>query len=248
MDIHKPKPWRGVRDFLKEYLIIVIGVLTALAGEQVVEMLHRSGQARLAEHAMRLELAEDDGPQAYGRVLIGRCFHTQAALIHDNAAAAPADQLRKWAGAYYPPVRSWDSEAWKAVASSDAGAFMGAERLVAWSAAYRVVPGLNDMNNQESELAAELRDALPPSGEPSAADRQNLKRLAGMLQFWNDRLVRGSQLFLARTRLLGAAVPVPTQQALLSQARALYGDCATAPDPNAPAAAQKLSADLRGLH
>lgn len=31
MDIHKPKPWHGVREFLKEYLIIVVGVLTALA-------------------------------------------------------------------------------------------------------------------------------------------------------------------------------------------------------------------------
>ena len=27
MDIHKPKPWHGVGEFLKEYLVIVIGVL-----------------------------------------------------------------------------------------------------------------------------------------------------------------------------------------------------------------------------
>ena len=40
MDIHKPKPWHGLREFLKEYLIIVVGVLTALAGEQAVEWLH----------------------------------------------------------------------------------------------------------------------------------------------------------------------------------------------------------------
>jgi len=37
MDIHKPKPWHGVREFLKEYLIIVVGVLTALAAESAVE-------------------------------------------------------------------------------------------------------------------------------------------------------------------------------------------------------------------
>ncbi len=40
MDIHKPKPWHGVREFLKEYVIIVVGVLTALAAEQVVDRLH----------------------------------------------------------------------------------------------------------------------------------------------------------------------------------------------------------------
>ena len=32
MDIHKPKPWHGFREFLKEYAIIVVGVLTALGG------------------------------------------------------------------------------------------------------------------------------------------------------------------------------------------------------------------------
>jgi len=40
MDIHKPKPWRGVREFLKEYVIIVVGVMTALGAEQGAEWLH----------------------------------------------------------------------------------------------------------------------------------------------------------------------------------------------------------------
>jgi hypothetical protein len=40
MDIHKPKPWHGLREFLKEYAIIVVGVLTALGAEQAVEWLH----------------------------------------------------------------------------------------------------------------------------------------------------------------------------------------------------------------
>ena len=25
MDLHKPKPWHGLREFLKEYVIIVVG-------------------------------------------------------------------------------------------------------------------------------------------------------------------------------------------------------------------------------
>jgi type II secretory pathway pseudopilin PulG len=247
MDIHKPKPWRGVREFLKEYVIIVVGVLTALAGEQVVEQLHRSEEARLAERAMRLELGQDDGQQAYARVLITRCSDDRIAQIHDGAFGAPADQLRKWTASYVPPFRSWDSEAWKAVVSSDIGKFMGAERLVDWSAAYRTMPGLSELNAHESEPAAELRDALPPSGEPSGADRQNLRRLAGLLRLANDRMSRGSELFLVRTRRLDATVAVATQQTLLSQARALYGDCAVAPDLLAPAAAGDPRANLLGI-
>ena len=61
MDIHKPNPWHGWREFLKEIGTIVIGVLIALAGEQLVERLHHGEQAKLAERAMRLELGEDDG-------------------------------------------------------------------------------------------------------------------------------------------------------------------------------------------
>jgi hypothetical protein len=33
MDLHKPRPWHSLREFLKEYLIIVVGVLTALGAE-----------------------------------------------------------------------------------------------------------------------------------------------------------------------------------------------------------------------
>jgi hypothetical protein len=34
MDINRPKPWRGLREFLKEHLIIVVGVLMALAAAE----------------------------------------------------------------------------------------------------------------------------------------------------------------------------------------------------------------------
>ena len=245
MDIHKPKPWHGLRDFVKEIGTIVIGVLIALAGEQIVERLHKGDQARLAERAMRLELSDDDGPQAYGRVVIFRCLDSQLAQIHESAASAPADQLRRWVAAYAPPVRTWDIDAWKLVVSSDVGNFMGADRLMAWSAAYRAVPRLNDTNLQESALAAQLREALPSTGEASTADRATLRRVAGELRFWNIGIARGSELFLTRAERLGASVPETTKQALLRQAHDLFGDCATAPDFAAPRAGNP-QANLRG--
>jgi hypothetical protein len=56
MEIHKPEPWRGWREFLKEYLIIVVGVLTALGGEQVVEQLHWQHVVHEAREAPPLSL------------------------------------------------------------------------------------------------------------------------------------------------------------------------------------------------
>src|SRR6185312_15125667 len=56
MDIHKPKRWHGLREFLKEYAIVVVGVLTALAAEQAVEWLHWRHQAQVAREAIAFDL------------------------------------------------------------------------------------------------------------------------------------------------------------------------------------------------
>jgi hypothetical protein len=55
VDIHKPKPWRGFREFLREYLIIVVGVATALGGEQLIEQLHWRHQVAAARAAVAPE-------------------------------------------------------------------------------------------------------------------------------------------------------------------------------------------------
>ena len=56
MDIHKPKPWHGLREFLKEYGIIVLGVLTALALEQGVEALHWRHEVETERSALLSEV------------------------------------------------------------------------------------------------------------------------------------------------------------------------------------------------
>ena len=61
LDIHKPKPWQGWREFLKEYAIVVIGVLTALAGEQAVEALHWRHEVADTREALSTELSNTLG-------------------------------------------------------------------------------------------------------------------------------------------------------------------------------------------
>src|SRR5262249_36040378 len=59
MDIHKPKPWHSLREFLKEYVIIVVGVLTALGAEQTAEWLHWRHQVAEARQELRHEVGLD---------------------------------------------------------------------------------------------------------------------------------------------------------------------------------------------
>jgi hypothetical protein len=59
MDLHKPKPIRNLREFLKEVGIIVLGVSIALAAEQGVERWREHRQYAEARDAMRAELGFD---------------------------------------------------------------------------------------------------------------------------------------------------------------------------------------------
>jgi hypothetical protein len=78
MDIHKPKPWHGWREFLKEYAIIVVGVLTALGAEQIVVAVDRHEQVEQARAALRREVRHDltyavlglRNDACYGKVLL----------------------------------------------------------------------------------------------------------------------------------------------------------------------------------
>ncbi len=59
MDIHKPRPWHGGRELLKEIGTIVVGVLIALGAEQAVEWQHHREEAAGARAAVRAEVAKN---------------------------------------------------------------------------------------------------------------------------------------------------------------------------------------------
>jgi hypothetical protein len=65
MHVHLPKVPHSWREFLKEYAIIVLGVLTALALEQAVESIHDRRIAREAQDAIQEEMREDIDRAAY---------------------------------------------------------------------------------------------------------------------------------------------------------------------------------------
>jgi hypothetical protein len=245
MHFDVPKPLHGWREFAGEVGIIVLGVLIALALEQVVDAYQWREKVGSAEGAMRIELADDDGLQAYARELIGECLDKEITSIRDSADMAPPEQLRKRAAAYEPPFRTWDSEAWKIVVASDVGSHMGADRLIAWSAPYRFLPQLTEDDQREARLVVQLRAELPATGDPSPADRKSLRLDAAQLRLANRRFVNTSQLMLTRMEVLDAQVPEPLQRELTAEARAMYGDCVVVPNLKAKASAGLLSANLR---
>jgi len=59
MDVHRPKPWHGWRELLKEVGTIVIGILIALGLEQAIEAIHEQKIADEARDAVRAEVREN---------------------------------------------------------------------------------------------------------------------------------------------------------------------------------------------
>ncbi|HLZ73858.1 hypothetical protein [Phenylobacterium sp.] len=96
MDIHKPKPWHNVREFLKEYVIIVVGVLTALGAEQAAERLHWAHEVKIARAEIAKEMSWTDRHFAYrvaAEPCIGRRLDALEAVIEKAAAHQPVPRL-----------------------------------------------------------------------------------------------------------------------------------------------------------
>jgi len=111
MDIHKPKPWHGVREFLKEYVIIVVGVLTALAAEQVVEGMRTREAVDALRDSLRTELVENRARWEANRSQ-DECVAKRLDAILTWAAASPPQALTTLVGVpitYNVHASAWDS-------------------------------------------------------------------------------------------------------------------------------------------
>lgn len=165
MDIHKPKPVHNLREFLSEISIIVIGVLIALTAEQVVESIHWRHAAQEADAAMRKELTEDDGPQAFERIAQSHCIDAQldtlqAALLTERDTGAPFRAVALHIPTYY----TWDADAYHQAMASSTLSHMSTARAYAWSSPYTLMADLDAASLREANDYSELRmiEVAPP--------------------------------------------------------------------------------------
>lgn len=229
MHFHFPKSLSGWREFGREVTIVVIGVLIALGLEQLVD--HQNWQRKIdrAAGVMRIELAGDDGPQAYARLAIAPCLDTAIGQLHDAAGVVPTARLRQLVSAYAPPFRTWESEGWQAALASDVGGHVRSDKLFQWSEPYLLIGSMNQMNARENDLVIDLRETLPPKGDPSAAELQELRRETAELRALNVDLAGAARLLHDAMRDNAIAVPRATEARLLREATARYGRCVRDP-------------------
>lgn len=229
VEIHKPKPVHGWREFISEVGIIVLGVLIALSAEQGVESIHWRHKVEAVKEAVRHELVEDDLPQAYARVVIGHCLGQQ--LDRLRLMAKPGSDgaaFLRAAALYSPPNRTWDTDALKLVEQSDLAAHLSTADLDAIQGPYRYVSRMEPVSQEEIASRVSLQRSRYGAGTLTVEDSAQISDTIDTLQIRNRALAASSFALLQKSEpLLGAQPSADVKRRVLMEAREVYGDCAS---------------------
>ena len=153
---HKPKPVHGWGDFLKEYAIIVLGVLTALTAEQVVEHFRWEGAVASGREALHREMAFDDGFMR-DRLLVAPCvdrnIQTMAAMIE---GASRTGMLPKTSLDIPFPGRRLEVSQWENERASQSLTHFPRNEMDVLGRYYAQIYGLRDWDDEEVRAWANL--------------------------------------------------------------------------------------------
>lgn len=226
---HKPKPWHGFREFLKEYGIIVLGVLTALAAEQVAEQAHWAERLRETRGQLHAELSADV-TSAVGWLAAGPCIDRQLdALGAAVLAARKSGTLVPPTTPYSPMLTVFRSDAWLNARSLQVSDHFSAEEMRRLSQTYFFISEFKDDIVQLHQEAA----ALLPLRQP--LDRMTPEEADGFSSRVGEARELQSRMHLAAIILVGSAGQVSVQadaaamQKRVQPLRERYGSCVSDP-------------------
>jgi hypothetical protein len=157
MDIHKPKPWHGWPELLKEIGTIVIGVLIALGAEQAVEALHTARKTAEAREAVRGEIAADLG-WMQSREAQQRCVDARLDELSAILTAAREGQphpVVQWVGRV--PNTPVSSRRWTAASQAGRVTLFDSGEQGAYATMYFVLDAFAAAEEQEQQPWATLR-------------------------------------------------------------------------------------------
>jgi len=203
MRVHGPKLFGDWRDFLREFAIIVLGVLTALLAQSVVEELSWRQKVEAALSDMDNELSVGDGPQAYTRLAIDRCVTTELDAIRNAVERGDRAGSRAKIDGLWLPRRTYDYLAREAAAASDVSSHMSSDRMLQYRIAYEVMPNMNRLAEKELSDQAHL-GALPRNGGPlETAEKLAAIDAVEALRADNDEMTREARFMLRRLKIIG---------------------------------------------
>lgn len=214
MHFHLPKPLHGWREFLGEVGIIVIGVLIALAAEQVVEELRWDRQLVETRKSLDSELA-DDRQLAIERIVVGECARSQLKAL---SALTNGDSFPDGIAPWKIPIglRLWGSSAWDAAAASGVVAHMSLAERNRYAQAFELVRGLADLHRKAFETINDL-GTLNEHLALTDVSRDRLQMEIARVRGLNSMMRLGSQQLIDHTTKMGIHVDADGYRELVKE-------------------------------
>jgi hypothetical protein len=231
MEVHKPKLIANWRELLKEWGIIVLGVLTALLAEQAVQSVAWSHKVDAAIADMDNELGSGDGPQAYARLTIHDCVAARLNSLRSAVERGDRAQSIALIDTIWLPERTYDSLAREAATASDVASHLPHDRMLQYRIIYEVIPDMDRLSDRELVDLSRLR-GLPRSG----GTLETPEKLAAIgaieaLRVDNDAISREARFALQHMRLNKLKLDTAFVRENVEEARPHYPAClAHAPD------------------
>lgn len=220
MDIHKPKPWHGWREFLKEYGIIVLGVLTALGAEQVVEGLHWRERTQLADENLRANLSVAAGPVQSG-VILQPCETEMLGRLEQALLATGEDwrppyiiHVGSQSAVLVEPTYMLGAEVWHDAQADGTANHFPSHRQQLYGDAYDRLAQLQASNDDASMAIAELNSLSAPRRIDPQSRTSYLRLIYRIRDHINVTAERGSY-FIHAAKALGVTIPDPAQDGIL---------------------------------
>ncbi len=240
MHIHKPKAAHSLREFASEIGVIAVGILIALAGEQLVESLHWRHEMEVMRESLHREIESNLTSAAY-RVMISPCFQARIAELGRKlddahgvwkADPAPDPVGRRYSAlpvAIVEPLYAWYSDGrWRTALASASLAHMSETERTAYSYSYRATDML--LKNQEDEISIAARlQPLAKDQSLSPSDKLAFEKDLAALDRLNVEITVDANKFIQGSRNSGL---VPAASSLKDEYKLLvaeFGACVSTP-------------------
>ena len=224
MEIHKPKPVHGWREWLTEVGIVVLGVLIALGAEQAVETLHWRHRVEQTEAQLHFELLRD-ARSSLTWLSSSPCQEARLAGLEAALMAARTSHRVEKVLPYKPNLWLWTNDAWLNARSLQVADHLQPEAVRRYTVAYFFPRELQSDIVEINQLAAELSPLREGLDQVTPAEADGFLRTIGLIRELKSRMDLGN------TRLLqaAAAMGVRPMEEDLRQARSdalqSYGPC-----------------------
>ena len=217
MKIKLPTPREGWRAFAGEVGVIVLGVLIALAAQEVVEELRWREEVSRTEDALAIEIATSvvhaGERQMVNRCLVERLTHL-IGKVNSSQGSWSADPMpisqallgvtavpAAYQAPYRTPNRPWSDSLWRAAQNGGVFNHMPRERLAAYSKIYARMDGLRKVNEVEQQVFPQLL-YLSFDTRLDAAARQQALATLGRLDWLHATLLFDSQNLIDEVRAM----------------------------------------------